>query len=613
VTDRRSFLKAASASVAALAARRVAAQTNRRLDRAFEHGQALREFGYGSVSIQSSLHTQQLGNAHTVLMGLSEDSLLRPFRKAAGLAAPGCDLGGWYSAREFEAETFGQWISALSRYYAITADEPTRAKAQRLVASLAATVEPGGKLYANRPPAYLYDKLVCGVIDASYFVKEPSALVVLSRITDAAVPYLPGRPSELVKDSGGETYTIPENQFVAWQRGGSPRHLEMARQYLFDEFFVPLAQGQNVLGGRHAYSHVNALCSAAKAYLVVGDETYLRAARNGFAFIEAQSFATGGWGPNEYLIPAPEPFGGGAPQGWMPPIATLGDSLEATHWHFETCCGAYAHFKLTRYLLRITRESIYGDSMERVMYNTILGAKTLREDGRAFYQSDYNGDGRKVYFNGYGGLLPSEWPCCSGTLPQIAADYHISTYFADQEDVYVNLFIPSTLTWRVRGTHVSLTQSGSYPLQSLVSMKVDTPVPAAFTLHMRIPAWVTKASIAINGKQVPLAIKAGAFFTLKREWRNGDLIELDLPGKIQLKPVDDSHAQTVAVSCGPLVLFALCTRTPKVTREQLMRARQVQPGSTDWLVDTQQGPLQLVPFWRINEERYSTYLSLVET
>ena len=100
------------------------------------------------------------------------------------------------------------------------------------------------------------------------------------------------------------------------------------------------------------------------------------------------------------------------------------DSLTKTHSGFETPCGSYAHFKLTRYLLRVTGDPRYGDSMERMMYNTILGAKPLESDGRTFYYSDYNFKGSKVY-------SPHRWPCCSGTLPQVAADYRINAYFRD--------------------------------------------------------------------------------------------------------------------------------------------------------------------------------------
>ena len=78
--------------------------------------------------------------------------------------------------------------------------------------------------------------------------------------------------------------------------------------------------------------------------------------------------------------------------------------------------------------------------MERMMYNTVLGAKALEDNGQSFYYSDYNFDGERVYHR-------ATWPCCSGTLPQVAADYRIQTYFHDGNNVFVNLYIPSTLRW----------------------------------------------------------------------------------------------------------------------------------------------------------------------
>ncbi len=166
-----------------------------------------------------------------------------------------------------------------------------------------------------------------------------------------------------------------------------------------------------MLAGRHAYSYVNSLSSAMQAFLTLGSGKHLRAARNAFEMLSQQSFVTGGWGPDETLRDPDSP--------------DVAASLTKTHSSFETPCGSYAHFKLTRYLLRVTRDSRYGDSMERVMYNTVLGAKPLQPDGRTFYYSDYNFKGRKVYSD------TQHWPCCSGTLPQVAADYRINTYFRD--------------------------------------------------------------------------------------------------------------------------------------------------------------------------------------
>ena len=99
-----------------------------------------------------------------------------------------------------------------------------------------------------------------------------------------------------------ESYTMPENLFLAYQRGAGQRYYDLGLQYLDDKtWFDPLSRNENVLNGRHAYSYVNSLSSAMMAYLVAGSEKHLRAARNAFAMLQEQSFATGGWGPDETL------------------------------------------------------------------------------------------------------------------------------------------------------------------------------------------------------------------------------------------------------------------------------------------------------------------------
>jgi uncharacterized protein len=165
-------------------------------DRDFEHGNPLREFSYGDVVFSPGPHQAQLEQTHSVLVNMNEDSLLRPFRLAAGLPAPGSDLGGWYSDFEFGPETFGQWLSALSRYYAATKDEVSRDKVRRLIDGFSQCIEPSGKIFQirhDKTMAYGYDKLVCGLVDALKFGELPEALDTLEKATSAATQHLPGR------------------------------------------------------------------------------------------------------------------------------------------------------------------------------------------------------------------------------------------------------------------------------------------------------------------------------------------------------------------------------------------------------------------------------------
>jgi DUF1680 family protein len=590
-----------------------------------EYGNPLSEFRYGSVEMAPCLQRSQFEQTHAILIRMSEDSLLRPFRLAAGLPAPGDDLGGWYSATPTLVtsgptgpETFGQWISALSRYFAATGDMATQVKVRSLVEGYAKTIEPRGRIFGfSGNPTYFYDKLVCGLQDAYEFGGVDSALGLITGTTDAALSHLAGKAIDPLGPGGersSESYTIPENQFIAWQRGAGSRHLEMAQQYLANDFyFMPLARGVNVLSRRHAYSHVNALCSAAKAFLVLGDERHLQAAINGLAFIEQQSFATGGWGPNETFLPTPgaeytDPDTGEKER--LPGFDTLGDAIQQTRAHFETPCGSYAHFKLTRYLLRITKDARYGDSMERIMYNTALGALRLNKFGKAFYQSNYHHHARKEYFDGYNSRMEDRWPCCSGTLPQIAADYRISTYFQDVEGIYVNLFIPSTVHWAQSGARLSLRQLGAFPLDDTVTVEVTSSRPVHCAVRLRIPGWARSPTVEINGKQVAHPVEPGTFETIRREWRSGDRIELRLPRQLDLHAVDSLHPDVVAVVYGPLVLFAVADDTPRVTRAQLLAAKRRSAGASEWLVETTTGPVRLMPFWAIKDELYFTYLSV---
>jgi DUF1680 family protein len=605
--SRREFVKLSAAAAGTVASRRL--WLPRSAADSPTSAPPLAEFGYGEVTISSALHEAQLKNTHEVLMNMSEDSLLKPFRQMAGQAAPGEDLGGWYNydpnydwhnddAGFAPGATFGQWISALARYYRITGEKDTREKVLRLNRLYAQTISED--FYdKNRFPAYCYDKLLLGLIDSHQFVGDSDAFAMLERTTKAAVPHLPGkaidrelewRPGKDQSFRWDESYTNPENLFLAYQRGGGDRYRALGIQYLDDStWFDPLARGENVLGAKHAYSYVNSLSSAMQAYLTLGSEKHLRATKNAFAMLTAQSFATGGWGPDEMLRP--------------PNSDDVNASLTKTHNSFETPCGSYAHFKVTRYLLRVTRDSRYGDSMERVMYNTVLGAKPMRADGRAFYYADYNFAGKKIYSN-------HGFPCCSGTLPQVAADYRINTYFRDLRGIYVNLYLPSSVRWVQDGANVSLSQNTAYPFEDLVSFELTTSEPKQFALHLRVPEWAQGALVEVNGKRWLDPPAPGTFTEVSRHWRSGDRVDLHLPRKMRLEPIDPQHPETVALLCGPLVLFAIANNggQPSPMRGQLLAARQT--GRQAWVATLAGGPMKLLPYVAINDEQYSTYLHL---
>jgi DUF1680 family protein len=609
LASRRAFLKSSGVAAAVLSVQGV---------RGGEVPAPLAEFGYGDVELAPGPAQAQFEQTQSVLLALNEDSLLKPWRLRGGFAAPGPDLGGWYDElplRKTEsgghgfapAHSFGQWISALARGYAVNHDPSTRARLERLLTLYGAAISE--RFYKNfRFPAYNYDKMVIGLIDAQRFAGSEQAAGLLERTTNAAEAHLPPRaldrdePQRRWRMSVGEStaneytwdesYTLPENLYLAWERGAGDRYRKLARRFLLDDtYFDPLAEGKNVLPRHHAYSYCNALSSAMQAYLGDGSEKHLRAASNGFDMIaRTQSFATGGWGPNESFVATGK--------------GELYASLNATHRGFETPCGSYAHFKLTRYLLRVTRDGRYGDSMERVFYNTVLGAKPLERDGHAFYYSDYHAETSKAYF-------PDAWPCCSGTLPQVAADYRILAYFRDPRGVFVNLYLPSTVRWvSADGAQLALTQSGAYPLSGKITLRLRASRASRFALRLRIPAWsaVGGNEVRINGERASAPMQKG-FAHIERTWKDGDRLDLELAMAVRVEGIDTTHPDTVTPLCGPLVLFAIGDKLPATTRQQLLAAVQL-PQQTSWRAETASGPLLLRPFAAIHDERYSTYLNV---
>jgi uncharacterized protein len=239
--------------------------------------------------------------------------------------------------------------------------------------------------------------------------------------------------------------------------------------------------------------------------------------------------------------------------------------------------------------------------MERVMYNTVLGAKPLQSDGRAFYYADYNFDGKKVYSN-------HRFPCCSGTLPQVAADYRINTYFHDPRGIYVNLYIPSSVRWVDDGAVIALRQAGDYPFDDSIHFELVTSAAKEFGLNFRIPEWAEGARIEVNGKQWTGVTMAGSFAAVSRLWRSGDRIDVSLPRKLRLETIDQKHTDTVALVCGPLVLFAIRQNdiARSITRAELLAAKQ--DGDQVWKTGDSRNSVKLLPYVAIDDQRYSTYL-----
>ncbi|HUA23128.1 MAG TPA: beta-L-arabinofuranosidase domain-containing protein [Steroidobacteraceae bacterium] len=609
-TSRRAFVRGAASMAAAgvlapglrLARAHDAAST---AAPAHSAGHRLRDFDYGSVELTGGPLKSQYDFIHAHYLGLDNDRLLRVYRQHAGLAAPGLDMGGWYGESGFiPGHSFGQYVSGLARLGRSTGDADCHRKVAQLIDGFAATLAANSNPYAGPGaqqlwPAYVLDKHVIGLIDAYTLSGVERARSLIPDVVRGALPFI----SPVSRDRVGvktppydETYILPENLFAAARLTGDSRLRQLAVKYLLDApYFDPLARGEDVLAGRHAYSHVMALSSAARAYVELGDPRYHAAAANGWKFLERQSYASGGWGPNETLVRSG--------------TNDLAASLTTTDNHFETPCGCYATMKLARYLMRFSADARYGDGLERVMYNGVLAVKAPDSEGNSPYYSSYNPGATKVFY-------PAKWPCCSGTLVQGVADYVRNIYFQATGAIYVNLFTPSRVRWRIGGRRVNLTQETDYPAGEQITLAVDTDAPAAFAVMIRIPGWLQQnPEIRVNGRRVTSSAAPGTFAALRRTWKRGDRIELQLPQAFRQEPIDASHPGTVALMRGPLMYCALdfggsgAPASPGRPLAQLTSAPLTPVAGTRQSYVQASGAQQtiFVPFYTVENESYDVY------
>ncbi|MBV9851249.1 MAG: glycoside hydrolase family 127 protein [Armatimonadetes bacterium] len=505
----------------------------------------LQPFDYQGVRLLDGPLQDRMRATREFYLAIPDDDILRGFRRKAGLPAPGRDMGGW--CNDTSAVTFGQWLSGMARLSGATDDAALRDKAALLMTGW------GETLPRQTFGHYDYDKFVCGLVDMAQYAGHPDALPLLARLTNWAEQHLSrDRLNATDADSQGgffngqmEWYTLPENLYRAYLLTGDARYKEFGDVWRYPHYWGMFNGQVNATpDGFHAYSHVNTLSSAALCYAVTGDPQYLKTITGAYDYFQrTQCYATGGYGPGEKL---------------MPPDGALGESIVVepnakylsgtVGRSFETPCGTWAVFKLTRYLQQFTGEAHYGDWMERVLYNGIGAALPMRGRGETFYYADYRmPDGRKYYFG-------APWPCCSGTYIQDVADFHNILYYHDDVGLFVNLYVPSEVTWTQHGQPVTLTQETRYPEEGMVTCAVQMAQPADFALRFRVPGWAQGTSAQVNGVPVPNFDAPGAWAVLHRRWRPGDRVTLHIPLSTRPVPIDAQHPQRVAFARGPVVL-----------------------------------------------------------
>ena len=274
-----------------------------------------------------------------------------------------------------------------------------------------------------------------------------------------------------------------------------------------------------------------------------------------------------------------------------------------------TCetCNTYNMLKLTRHLFQTDPKSRYADYYERALYNQILASQNP-DDGMVCYMSPMSSGSRKTF------SLPfdSFW-CCVGTGMENHAHYGEFIYFTDGgNEVFVNLYIPSTFDWEAQG--VTLEQKTEFPYSDEIQFRISTPRARRFALYLRRPSWAAGCEVTVNGRPVKAKTDEAGYIRLDRKWHDNDEVCLLVKQTLRSEAIPGDSTQR-AYLYGPVVLSALLAEdeaVPVIVADEMSDAASLvkctDPASLRFETRTTR-PVQkeLIPYFEVGGRRMMVY------
>ena len=301
-----------------------------------------------------------------------------------------------------------------------------------------------------------------------------------------------------------------------------------------------LAGNVDTLRGKHANQHIPQITGALETYRNTGEVAYHDVAENfWFLCTEGYRYSIGGVAgaknPNNAECFTAQPD-------------TLFANGFARGGQNETC-ATYNLLKLSRQLFLFDPRGGYMDYYEQALYNDILASVAAGNSANT-YHIPLNPGARKQFGNGD----LDGFTCCNGTALESGTKLQDSIYFrrADDQALYVNLFVPSTLRWSER--QVTLTQRTGFPYDDTTRLTLGGG--GRFELRIRVPRWAEAGvAVRINGRAQPVKAAPGSYLGLKRTWQDGDTVEVRLPFRFHLERVMD-RPNLASLFYGPVLLAA---------------------------------------------------------
>ena len=385
-------------------------------------------------------------------------------------------------------------------------------------------------------PYYTLHKILAGLLDCYEVGGNEKALEIgpgMGRWVHARLSQLPDetRIAMWNRYIAGEYGGMNEVMARLYRITGEHEFLECARLFDNIDFFFGnadrehgLARNVDTIRGKHANQHILQITGALETFRNTGELDYFLVARNFFdmtrtGYMYSIGGVAGATNPNNAECFTAEPN-------------TLFQNGFARGGQNETC-ATYNLLKLSRMLFMFEPDARYMDYYEQALYNHILASVVEHSPGNT-YHVPLNPGARKQF----GNAEMDGFTCCNGTAIESSTKLQDTIYLKaiDDSALYVNLYVPSTLTWPER--NVVVRQVTNFPHDDTTRLTIGGS--GRFDLHVRVPRWATKGFfVTINGEEHAVETTPGSYLKLSREWHDGDTIELRMPFDFYLERVMD--------------------------------------------------------------------------
>ncbi len=309
---------------------------------------------------------------------------------------------------------------------------------------------------------------------------------------------------------------------------------------------VPVKQQKEITG--HAVRAMYMYTGAADVAAQTGDQGYMNAMKTVWDdVVHRNMYITGGIGSS------------GNNEGF-----SVDYDLPNEQAYCETCASVGMVFWNQRMNL-LTGESKYFDVLERSLYNGALDGLSLSGD-RFFYGNPLASNGKHFRKEWFGTA------CCPSNIARLVASLGDYVYNTSSNGIWVNLFVASNTSVTIGKIRVAIDQKSNYPWEGDVTINVNPEKKIKFDMYVRIPGWAVgetvpgdlyhflktpsaKFILKVNGRDADYQMENG-YAVIKREWKKGDVIQLNLPMDVQEVAARESisaDVDRVALQRGPLV------------------------------------------------------------